>query len=219
MNKDLRFIKAIKVILVSGAFIAFAVTCYQFRSGFFKGWSDGGDSVVRSAAYHMPIFENIVIPHNDSLAIKGSDGFTFDLNAKYIVSGDAYNQKSPQKKLSFLSGCRVSLMLAILVFSMLLLFKLYYFIDESSKGLIFTLDNIDRIKAIGGYCIWLSIALLVLDIVNYYISSEIFSHTELKTTYMFDFNYLLFTVGVLTIVIMYVFKKGYDLKQEQDLTV
>jgi len=219
MNKELKSIKTIKFMLVTGAFIAFAITCYQARDSFLKGWNDVENSAIGSARYHMPIFENIVIPANDSLNIKGKDGFTYNLKTKYILSGDAYNQTFPQKKLSLLNVFQTSLILVLLVFGILLLVKLYYFIDDSSKGLIFTLDNINRIKSIGGYCILISITSLIVDIVSYHISKELFRHTELKTSYDLDFNYLLCTVGVVTIIIMYVFKKGYDLKQEQDLTV
>jgi hypothetical protein len=207
------------LILVASALVAFGMISYQSRSSFFKGWNDVDNSPFNSAAYRTPIFENVVIPANDSLKIIGKEGFTYILKTKYIVSGDVYNQSTPQKKLSLLNGCQILLMLTILVFGILLLFKLYYFIDDSSKGLIFTLDNINRIKAIGGYCISLSIALLISDVISYCISTELFRHTNLITTYTFDFNYLLFTVGVVTIIIMYVFKKGFDLKQEQDLTV
>jgi hypothetical protein len=219
MNKELKFIKAIKFTLVTGALIAFAINCYQARGDFFKGWNEVGNAAGRSAGYHIPIFENVVMPANDSLNIKGKDGFTYILKTKYILSGDAYNQTFPQKTLSLLTACHFLLVFSVPVFGILLLIKLYYFIDDSSKGLIFTLDNINRIKSIGGYCILLSAILLITDIVSYHISKELFSHTELNTSYVFDFNYLLFTVGVVTMLIMYVFEKGYDLKQEQDLTV
>jgi hypothetical protein len=50
-------------------------------------------------------------------------------------------------------------------------------------------------------------------------SREVFSHTNFHAVYTFDFNYLLSVVGIITIVIMQVFKTGYELKQEQDFTV
>jgi len=120
---------------------------------------------------------------------------------------------------SFLTGFRMAITAAMVVFSILLLLKLYYFIDDSSKGKIFTLKNINRIKVIGSYCISLSIASLIWDVCNYFITKALFSHTSFRTAYSFDFNYLLLTVGIVTIVIMQIFKKGYELKQEQDLTV
>ena len=219
MDNELKFIRVIKVLLVIGAFLAFAVTCYQTRSSFFKGWKDGEQADINSAAYHTAIFDDLVVPAVDSVAVNGRDGFTYRLKTAYLVSGDAFNHKSPQKKLSFLSGCRGSLTLTILVFGILLLLKLYYFLDDSSKGLIFTLENINRIKAIGGYCISLSVVSFLWDLVDFYITKKLFSHTDFRTSYSFDFNYLLLVVGVVTIVIMLVFKRGYELKQEQELTV
>lgn len=219
MDDELKFIRVIKVLLVIGAILAFAITCYQTRSSFFKGWKGGQQAEISGAAYHTAIFDALVVPAADSIKVDGNDGFSYRLKTAYLVSGDAFNSRSPQKKLSFLSGCRGSLTLAILVFGILLLLKLYYFIDDSSKGLIFTLENINRIKAIGGYCISLSVVSFLWDVVDFYITQELFSHTNFRTSYSFDFNYLLFVVGVVTIVIMLVFKRGYELKQEQDLTV
>lgn len=219
MRDELRFIKAIKVVLIFGAVTAFAITCYQVRGSFMKGWENGAETSHLSDAYHLPVFDNIVIPANDSLKIVGDNGFRYHLKTQYLVSGDIYNKSNPQKMLSFFSGFRLALAFAMLCFSILLLSKLYYFIDDSSKGLIFTLENINRIKVIGGYCIFLSITSFIWDLCGYFITKELFSHTSFTTAYSFDFNYLLLTVGIVTIVIMQVFKKGYDLKQEQELTV
>lgn len=219
MRDELRFIKVIKVILIFGAVIAFAMTCYQMRGSFLKGWESGAETSQSSYAYQLPVFDNVVIPANDSLKIVGTNSFMYKLKTQYLVSGDVYNKSSAQKMLSFFTGFRMTLAFAMLCFSILLLSKLYYFIDDSSKGMIFTIENINRIKVIGGYCISLSIASFIWDLCGYFITKELFSHTSFTTAYSFDFNYLLLTVGIVTIVIMQVFKKGYELKQEQDLTV
>ena len=219
MRDELRFMKTTKCILVIGAVIALLITCYQMRGAFLKGWQNGAVTTQSPYAYHLPIFDNIVIPTSDSLKIIGNNGFNYHLKTQYLVSGDVYNRSSPQKMFSFLTGFRMAITAAMVVFSILLLLKLYYFIDDSSKGKIFTLENINRIKVIGSYCISLSIASLIWDVCNYFITKALFSHTSFRTAYSFDFNYLLLTVGIVTIVIMQIFKKGYELKQEQDLTV
>ena len=219
MKDELRFVRGIKVVLIFGAIIAFAITCYQASGSFMKGWENGAETSQTSYAYHLPVFDNVVIPANDSLKIVGDNGFMYHLKAQYLISGDIYNRSGFQKMLSFFTGFRMALAFAMLCFSILLLLKLYYFIDDSSKGMIFTMENINRIKVIGGYCISLSITSFIWDLCGYFITKELFSHTTFTTAYSFDFNYLLVTVGIVTIVIMQVFKKGYDLKQEQDLTV
>jgi hypothetical protein len=219
MREEIRFIKVIKTILVVCAVVAFAITCYQAKSSFVKGYEDGRQTSVTSDTYHLPIIENTFIPGNDSLLFTGSDGSRFQLKTKYLVSGDVFNEHSPHKMFSFFKGFKMALGLAMLVFYILLLLKLYYFIDDSSKGKIFTLENINSIRVIGGYCISLSFISFVWDLCGYFITKELFSHTSFSTAYLFDFNYLLLIVGIVTMVIMHVFKKGYELQQEQELTV
>ncbi|MBC7567659.1 MAG: hypothetical protein H7223_11930 [Pedobacter sp.] len=177
MKDELGFIKVVKVVLVFGAVIAFAIICYQMRSGFVKVWQDGAETSVNQKVYHIPVFENTIIPANDSLQIIGDNGFNDQLRTKYLVSGDVFNKTSPQKMLSFFTGFRIALAFFMVAFSTLLLLKLYSFIDDSSKGMIFTLENINRIKVIGGYCISLSITSFIWDLCGYFITKELFSHT------------------------------------------
>ncbi|MEJ7558048.1 MAG: DUF2975 domain-containing protein [Pedobacter sp.] len=219
MRDELKFLKVTKVVLVIVAVVAFAITCYQVREGFMKGWKGGAEASVNSKAHHLPLFENNIIPANDSLHFIGSNGSAFYLKTRYQVSGDVYIRQRPQKIISFFYGFKNLLSLSMLAFGVLLLLKLYRFIDDSSKGRIFTLENINRVKIIGVYCILLSFTAFIWDLCSYFIIKEVFSHTSFTTAYSFDFNYLLLTVGIVTIVIMQVFRKGYDLQQDQELTV
>ncbi|WP_166664879.1 DUF2975 domain-containing protein [Pedobacter metabolipauper] len=211
--------KWIKSVLVAGGILILIVTIYQSGSVFKKGWNDADDPIVLRSEFHSVIFDDVITTRADSLNITGKDGYIYKLKADYRVNGDVFNLKDSGQRISFLEGFNFSLTVTILVLGILILGNLYYFIDDSSRGDIFTLKNINRIKIIGYYCISLSVALFIWDLVSFFIAKEIFSHTEYQVSYEFDFNYLMFTVGVVTILIMHVFKKGYELKQEHELTI
>jgi len=86
-------------------------------------------------------------------------------------------------------------MTTILILTVLILLNLFRFFGDSSKGEIFTLVNIDRIKAIGLYCVSMSLLLLVVDLINFLIQLEFFRFTEYQVNYEFDLDYTLFAVG------------------------
>lgn len=219
ISNDLKFIKLIKQLLIITSVVLFIYGIYHGRSAFRDGWKLSDNPDYENSLFHVSVRHATIMQRTDSLHIKGNDGFVYNLERKDLVSGDVFNRNKLDKMVSFYQGIDLILIISILTAVVLIFVKLYHFLNDSSKGEIFTLENIQRIKNIGIYCISLSILFLMWDFLNFKIQEGLFRHTNYRVDYEFDFNYVLFTVGMVTMVIMYVFKKGYQLKQEQELTV
>ncbi|WP_316821191.1 DUF2975 domain-containing protein [Pedobacter gandavensis] len=219
MRKDLKFIRMIKgvLILVSGVLLILAI--YDHSSAFMKGWNSFDELQTAEPRFKEAVFQNVIYKTGDVLHITGKAGYVFNLQQQRLVEGTVYNLKQDNMMISIYAGLIALLGLIVLIISFKVFSKLYYFLDDSSKGEIFTLKNIDRIKQIGFYAIALSVLLWTADVILFLKKQELFSFTPYQVSYQFDFNYVLFAAGMTAMAIMYVFKKGYELQKEQELTI
>lgn len=219
MTKDLKFIRIIKgiLLLVSAVLLIWAV--YDHSPAFRTGWNSDEELGSLQPRFQNAVFDNIIGKPGDSLHINGKDGYVFNLKKSDMVTGTVYNLHQDNHMISFYAITMTILGVIVLIISFKVFSKLYYFLDDSAKGEIFTLKNINRIKEIGFFCISLSILLWVGDVLAFLRTQELFRFTNYQVEYDFDFNYILFAAGMITMVIMYVFKKGYELQQEHELTI
>lgn len=98
-----------------------------------------------------------------------------------------------------------------------ILFHLYNFINSVKKGKIFKQENIRRLVIMGWQCIilpFLFYGFYFMETHAYVGKSSIY---EMLVSVTFDFWLLLFGITLLTIG--FVFQKGIELQQEQDLTI
>ncbi|NQX39497.1 Protein of unknown function [Pedobacter steynii] len=219
MKKDLKSIRLIRFLLIAISSVVFLIGIYQHRSAFMKGWNETPAIDGPHSGFHAAIFKNVISKEGDSLQISGQGSYRFKLEKEYLVTGDVFSKEQGSSQVFLYKVCAFVLMTTILILTVLILLNLFRFLGDSSRGEIFTLVNIDRIKAIGLYCVSMSLLLLVVDLINFLIQLEFFRFTEYQVNYAFDLDYTLFAVGMVTMVIMYVFKKGHQLKEEQELTV
>ncbi|WP_316840099.1 DUF2975 domain-containing protein [Pedobacter gandavensis] len=219
MRKDLKFIRIIRalLLLISAFLLIWAV--YDHRFAFFKGWNADTELHPLQARFQDAVFNAVISKPGDSLNITGKDGYVFKLEKSDLVTGTVYNLHQDSTGYGFYRLAIVAIGLGVFVFVCKVFSKLYYFLDDSAKGEIFTLKNIGRIKDIGLSCIYLSILLWAGDFAAFLKKQELFKFTTYQVVYDFDFNYTLFAAGMLTLVIMYVFKKGYELQKEHELTI
>lgn len=219
MRKDLKFIRIIRGILLLISVILLCLAVYDHRSAFIKGWNQDEELKPLHPSLQDAVFGAVVSKPGDSLNIIGKDGYVFKLEKSDMVSGTVYNLHQDNGMITLYSIINTILGIIVLIIGFKVFSKLYYFLGDSAKGEIFTLENINRIKEIGFFCISLSILLWVGDVLVFLRKQELFRFTNYQVAYNFDFNYTLFAAGMVTMVIMYVFKKGYELQQEHELTI
>lgn len=219
MSNDLKFIKLIRILFIIISAVLFIVSFFDAKTGFADGWRSSGDAELVKSKLNVSVHENELRGKQEPFRVTGNDGFVFRLNKTDVVSGRVFNANNENNLISFYSVARTGISFIILVFTFFIINKLYHFLTDSSKGMIFTLTNIKRIRDIGMCCISLSLLLYFWELLNYLISKDLFSHTIYTVKYRIDFNYLLLCVGLVTMVIMQVFRKGYELKEEQAYTI
>jgi len=121
------------------------------------------------------------------------------------------NEKSPVNS-NFLSFVFV-LMSAIIGITIIL--KLYTFINSIQDNKVFTIINIKRIGTLGWYCILQSFLLYAF----YFSKSDFSDGLTYQSIIRINFDFWLLIFGVTLLTIGFVFKKGIELQQEQELTI
>jgi hypothetical protein len=127
---------------------------------------------------------------------------------------DGVNGVEPKEKLTLLSGSFL-LLGAIVGFAIVL--KMYLFINSIQKKKVFNVINIKRISTLGWFCILQSFLLY-----GFYFSKTHFNFNQIsvyKAIVSVNFEFWLLIFGVTLLTIGFVFKKGIELQQEQDLTI
>lgn len=122
---------------------------------------------------------------------------------------DGYNDVKPVAENSWMSI--IILFLSAYV-GVLILVQLFKFINSVNEADVFSVKNIKLIQKMGWNCILQSILLYV-----FYLSKLKFVNIEVLRDINFEFWLLLFGLTLLTI--SFVFKKGIQLQNEQDLTI
>lgn len=92
--------------------------------------------------------------------------------------------------------------------------QLYLFINAIQLGQVFSEKNIRRLGKMGWYCIILS-----FTIYAFYLSRTDWKELSYKVMVAVNFEFWLLIFGIILLTIGFVFKKGIELQQEQDLTI
>lgn len=96
-----------------------------------------------------------------------------------------------------------------------IIIKLYLFINSIQNDKVFSLINIKRISALGWFCILQSFMLYGF----YFSKSDFDQFSTYQAIISIDFEFWLLIFGITLLTIGFVFKKGIELQQEQDLTI
>ena len=125
---------------------------------------------------------------------------------------DATNGVGPKEKLNFIST--IFLLIAVFV-GIAIITKLYFFINSIHDKKVFSIYNIRRINTLGWYCI-----LLPFLLYGFHFSKLDFTAgltNQVISSINFEFWLLIFGITLRTIG--FVFRKGIELQQEQDLMI
>ena len=135
-------------------------------------------------------------------------------NFSDVQSGfsDGVNGIVPKEKFTFLSG--VLLFVGTFI-GLAIIINLYTFINSIQDKKVFTITNIKRISALGFYCILQTFLLYA-----FYFSKLDFSKgLTYQAIISVNFDFWLLIFGITLLTIGFVFKKGIELQQDQDLTI
>jgi len=109
--------------------------------------------------------------------------------------------------------------LIIMFFSSRVLVYLYRFINSIEIGNVFSTENAGRLTRMGWYCTMIPFLLFIYNVMVYTDQSNNRQDLLFKIIENVDFQIWLLIFGLTLLTIAYVFKKGIELQQENDLTI
>jgi len=129
---------------------------------------------------------------------------------------DGYSEGGKEGGFGLLVG---GLILLITFFGLRILVYLYRFIDSVQAGNVFNEENAGRLKHMGWYCTIIPFALFFYNASVYVDRFGNHKNLFLSIVENVDFQIWLLIFGLTLLTIAFVFKKGIELKQENDLTI
>ena len=109
--------------------------------------------------------------------------------------------------------------LIIMFFSSRVLVYLYRFINSIEMGNVFSAENVGRLTRMGWYCTMIPFLLFIYNAMVY--ANQLNNRQDLafKVIENVDFQIWLLIFGLTLLTIAFVFRKGIELQQENDLTI
>lgn len=109
--------------------------------------------------------------------------------------------------------------LIIMFFSSRVLVYLYRFINSIEMGNVFSTENTGRLTRMGWYCTMIPFLLFIYNALVYVNQSNNQQDIVFRIIENVDFQIWLLIFGLTLLTIAFVFRKGIELKQENDLTI
>lgn len=209
----------IKFIKIAYIAIIIIIVAFGFFNGGKQGFMDGWNDADQSGS--ITYTSDVLLEPKDALkinAINTNTGDTLIFKPKYFATVAVHAKKAGATNgyLSFLKGCLV-LMIAFL--GLRILVFLYVFISSVQEGNVFSEENIKRLSKMGWYALILPVIILAYDFVGIKISEAIFINQPYRVVADLSFETWPIILGITLLTIAFVFKKGLQLKQENDLTI
>ncbi|GAA3964762.1 hypothetical protein GCM10022246_17360 [Pedobacter ginsengiterrae] len=142
--------------------------------------------------------------------------FLFSLKDAVRGFYDGYSDTGKGTSFEFLQGLVI---FVIMFLGLRVLVYLYRFIDSVQIGNVFSEENVSRLKRMGWYCTTIPFLLFVFNASIYIQRTSDKMNLMLKIIENVDFQIWLLIFGLTLLTIAFVFKKGIELKLEQDLTI
>ncbi|MEO8821835.1 MAG: DUF2975 domain-containing protein [Ginsengibacter sp.] len=209
MKRNLMLIRLIFVILLAVSIIS-GVT--DLVSGFSRGWESAGSNspnIVKNVLFKPNDQKNTVLMRREN-----ADSISFSKN--YYSDVEFKNNEDSSSLISFFMFI---VAIVVVVLGIKVLVNFYRFLNALVKEEVFTLQNVKRLFRMGIFiaCISpLEYFFYYLNFMNAQKMMKPYSFTVLKN---FDFDVSPLMFGLILIAISYVFKKGIEMQQEQDLTI
>lgn len=109
--------------------------------------------------------------------------------------------------------------LIIMFFSSRVLVYLYRFINSIEMGNVFSTENTGRLTRMGWYCTMIPFLLFIYNAMVYANQLNNLQDLAFKIIENVDFQIWLLIFGLTLLTIAFVFRKGIELQQENDLTI
>lgn len=109
--------------------------------------------------------------------------------------------------------------LIIMFFSSRVLVYLYRFINSIEMGSVFSTENTGRLTRMGWYCTMIPFLLFIYNAMVYANQLNNRQDVVFKIIENVDFQIWLLIFGLTLLTIAFVFRKGIELQQENDLTI
>lgn len=142
--------------------------------------------------------------------------FLFSLKDAVRGFYDGYSDTGKGTSFEFLQGLVI---FVIMFLGLRVLVYLYRFIDSVQIGNVFSEENVSRLKRMGWYCTTIPFLLFVFNASIYIQRTSDKMNLMLKKIENVEFQIWLLIFGLTLLTIAFVFKKGIELKLEQDLTI
>ena len=142
--------------------------------------------------------------------------FLFSLKDAVRGFYDGYSDTGKGTSFEFLQGLVI---FVIMFLGLRVLVYLYRFIDSVQIGNVFSEENVSRLKRMGWYCTTIPFLLFVFNASIYIQRTSDKMNLMLKIIENVDFQIWLLIFGLTLLTLAFVFKKGIELKLEQDLTI
>jgi len=142
-----------------------------------------------------------------------SNGFIDGWQGVPLDKSSNSNNSSLNSFLQLLSGIFV---LASAYLGSRIIAMLYAFINSAKSDNVFSDKNYKRLLSMGINSMITSFLVYFYNLIRLYAQDDVF---KIDTVAKADFNFWLFVFGLTLITIALVFRKGIELKQENDLTI
>lgn len=184
----------------------------DFKSGFMQGWDSNGpnsSSVVNSVLFKSNSQKDIVLMQR-----KNGDSISF--SKTYYSDVKFRNNEDSSALISFFMfiAAVVATVLGIKV-----LVNFYRFLNALVREEVFTLQNVRRLFRMGIFIACISPLAYIYSYLNFMNAQKLmesYSYTVLKK---FDLEFAPLMFGLILVAISYVFRKGIEMQQQQDLTI
>ncbi|MBY0245063.1 MAG: DUF2975 domain-containing protein [Sphingobacteriaceae bacterium] len=140
-------------------------------------------------------------------------------NVTFVADAQLLNKKYKTVQTNFYKVVVDIALLPLFILMIYFFATLYNFIDSISKEKIFEFENYRRLKLMSYSIIALSIFDSIFQYGNFYSNRKIFANTPYEVVNTVEFDLISLFFGITLLTISFVFKKGIDLKKEQDLTI
>lgn len=135
--------------------------------------------------------------------------------SRKIITGTS---PDPGRSFWILKGCSYLLLFTYIGIGIAFLSKLYHFIKSASRNKIFESINIKRVTSMGWLAILIGIITYLINYLLVYTKGTPVPQPA-AVIYKTEFPFWPFLLGLVLLTVGYTFKKGVELKEENDLTV
>lgn len=209
MKRNLMLIRLLFVILLVASIISGLA---DFVSGYRHGWDSVGSkrwSVVQHVLFKPNSEKNIVLMQREN-----GDSISFSKNYYSDVKF-----KNDEDSSSLISLFMFMVAAVVVVLGIKVLINFYKFLNALVKEEVFTLQNVKRLFRMGIFIACISPLTYIFYYLNLMNTQKMMGPYSFSVLRNYDFEVFPLMFGLILVSISYVFRKGIEMQQEQNLTI